>query len=104
MISCNNCTVLNNFGERAGVSYTSNDGYIVFNNSLIKWNKSLYSSIMVMLSSPTKYSQFKNSWVEKNTLLSLSNFIDPVSNNINLTIPQLGYLTPDYLNFILNDQ
>lgn len=56
MITCTNCTVFNNFGVKAGVVYASNDGYIVFKNSQIIDNKSLYTSILVTLSSPTTYS------------------------------------------------
>ena len=101
MIDCLNCTVRNNFGIKGGVVYTSNDGYIKFRNSSILWNKSLYSSILVTLSSPTSYTEFSDSYIYSNKLLSLSNFVDPKTNTILVTVPQLSYLAPDYLAYLL---
>ena len=76
MIDCLNCTVENNFGIKGGVVYTSNDGYIRFRKSKIRENKSLYSSILVTLSSPTQYTEFTETIIYNNTLLSLADFID----------------------------
>ena len=66
MIDCLNCSVSNNFGIKGGVVYTSNDGYIQFRKSIIIDNKSLYSSILVTLSSPTSYTLFSDTYIYNN--------------------------------------
>eukprot|EP00347_Sterkiella_histriomuscorum_P014799 403359479 len=101
MIDCLNCTVRNNFGIKGGVVYTSNDGYIKFRKSQIIWNKSLYSSILVTLSSPTSYTEFSDSYIYSNRLLSLSDFVDFKTNTIAMNVPHLTYLAPDYLAYLL---
>ena len=101
MIDCLNCTVENNFGIKGGVVYTSNDGYIRFRKSKIRLNKSLYSSILVTLSSPTSYTEFTDTLIQNNTLLSLSDFISPTTYKINLTLSELAYLKPDFLAYLL---
>lgn len=92
MIDCLNCEVYNNFGIKGGVVYTSNDGYIKFRKSRILENKSLYSSILVTLSSPTSYTEFSDSLIEDNQLLRLDQFIT-AENTISMTVPELNYLT-----------
>jgi len=100
MIDCTNCTIENNFGIKGGVVYTSNDGYIRFNRSVIRWNKSLYSSILLTLSSPTSYTEFRDTYIFNNTLLVLNDFLDPITGAINLKIPDLGYLSNDFLLYL----
>lgn len=101
MIDCYNCTVENNFGIKGGVVYTSNDGYIKFRSSKIRWNKSLYSSILVTLSSPTSYTEFTDTFIYNNTLLALTDFIDNTTFKVNLKVSELSYLKTDFLNYIL---
>jgi hypothetical protein len=93
MIDCNNCTIENNFGIKGGVAYTSNNGFVRFRNSTIRWNKSLYSSILLTLSSPTSYTEFRNTYIYNNTLLTFDNFLNPTTNAIDLKIDDLKYLT-----------
>ena len=101
MIDCYNCTIENNFGIKGGVVYTSNDGYIKFRSSKIRWNLSLYSSILVTLSSPTSYTEFIDTIIYNNTLLALTDFIDNKTYKVNLRIPELSYLKSDFLAYIL---
>ena len=102
MIDCANCTVENNFGIKGGVVYTSNDGFIRFRKgSKIRWNKSLYSSILVTLSSPTSYTEFTDTYISNNTLLTLNDFIDNTTYTINMTVKDLSYLKPDFLSYLL---
>jgi hypothetical protein len=72
---------LNNFGVKAGVVYTSNDGYAVFNNCTIINNKALYSSILVTLSSPSTYTEFSNSYIYNNSLLDITDFLNITDGN-----------------------
>lgn len=103
-IKCVNCTLTNNFGIKAGAIYTSNDGYVVFQNSKILQNKSLYSSIIIMLTSPTSYSEFTNSYIFNNTLLSMTQFVNSTTNTIQMMVPELGYLKPDFLAYLFTQQ
>jgi len=93
MIDCLNCIVQNNFGIKGGVVYTSNDGYIRFRNSTIQWNKSLYSSILVTLSSPTSFTEFTDTYIFENKLLTLDDFVDNSTNTISMTVTDLSYLS-----------
>ena len=93
----NTYTIENNFGIKGGVVYTSNDGYIKFRSSKIRWNLSLYSSILVTLSSPTSYTEFIDTIIYNNTLLALTDFIDNKTYKVNLRIPELSYLKSDFL-------
>jgi len=67
------------------VAYANNQGYVQFKNSVIYENKSLFSSILMVLSAPTPYSLLKDTQIYNNQQVTLSDILSIVEVEVEKT-------------------